>query len=190
MVLPIVPLIFESLLVMSPLRPPSRRASRLNEAFTIVEALIALVVLMIFAVSSTAALNLFNDRSARTRNAEAARAIVDNYVAALLSGGSVPAPTTGSTTINGMVVDVPLSIGGLSVPQPSGSVPQPIPLIVGRNSSASPVVAGTLFWRVQNVGTAYGLNAATDLVQVDFILQYTYRNYTYSYAVTTFKAAS
>lgn len=168
----------------------SRRTKRLDDAFTLVEALIALVVLMIFAVSSTAALNLFNDRAARTRNAEAARAIVENYVAALLSGGSVPGPTGGSKTVNGMAVDIPTSVGGLAVPQPSGAVPQPISLIVGRNGSASSVVAGTLYWRVQNVGTAYGLNAATDLVQVDLILQYTYRNYTYSYAVTTFKAAS
>ncbi len=171
-------------------RPISRRFSHLNGAFTLVEALIALVVLMIFAVSSTAALNLFNDRAARTRNAEAARAIVENYVAALLSGGTVPTSTTGTNTVNGMAVDVPTSVGGLTVPQPSASVSQPIPLIVGRNGSASSVVAGTLYWRVKNVGTTYGLNAATDLVQVDFVLQYTYRNYTYFYTVTTFKAAS
>ncbi len=161
----------------------SFRASRLNDAFTLVEALIALVVLMIFAVSSTAALNLFNDRAAKNRNAEEARAMVENYVAALLSSSTVPSPTAGSATVNGMAVDPCASIGGQAVPQS-------IPLIVGRNATASSVVGGTLYWRVQNVGTTYGLNTATDLVQVDFVLQYTYRNFTYFYTVTTFKAAS
>ena len=159
------------------------RALASARAFTLVEALIALVVLMLFALSSTVTLNLFNDRSAKNRNAEAARAIVDNYVAALLTSSTVPSPTTGSATVNGMLVDPCASIGGQTISQP-------IPLIVGRNASASPVVTSTLYWRVQNVGTAYGLNAATDLTQVDFVIQYTYRNYTYYYAVTTFKAAS
>ena len=163
--------------------PISCRASRLNAAFTLVEALISLVVLMIFAVSSTTALNLFNDRAAKNRNAEAARAIVENYVAALLSSSSVPAPTGGSATVNGMVVDPCAAIGGQTISQP-------LSLIVGRNAGASPVVTSTLYWRVQNVGTAYGLNTASDLVQVDFVLQYSYRNYTYYYTVTTFKAAS
>ena len=165
-----------------PCSNPRRSRSR-TEAFTVVEALIALVVLMIFAVSSTVTLNLFNDRAARTRNAEAARAMVENYVAALLAASTVPTPTAGTMTVNGLAVDPCGSIAGQAIAQP-------IPLIVGRNASASAVVTGTLYWRVQNVGTTYGLNAAADLVQVDLILQYTYRNIVYSYNVTTFKAAS
>ena len=109
--------------------------------------------------------------------------MVENYVSALLTASGVPSPTGGSTTVGGLAVDPCTAIGGQTVSQP-------IPLIVGRNSSASTVVAGTLYWRVQNVGTTYGLNSATDLVQVDFVLQYTYRNVPYTYAVTTFKAAS
>ncbi len=163
--------------------PISRRPSRLDAAFTLIEALIALIVLMIFAVSSTTALNLFNDRAARTRNAEAARAMVENYVAALLSSSTVPSTTTGTVTVNGMAVDPCLAIGGQTVSRP-------LALIVGRNASASPIVTSTLYWRVTNVGTTYGLNAASDLVQVDLVLQYTYRNLTYYYTVTTFKAAS
>ena len=143
----------------------------------------ALFILMVFAVSSTVTLNLFNDRAAKNRNAEAARALVENYVAAELASSSVPAATGGSVTVNGLAVDPCGTIGGQTVSQP-------IPLIVGRNSSASSVVSGTLYWRVQNIGTAYGLNSATDLVQVDFVLQYIYRNVPYYYTVTTFKAAS
>ena len=168
----------------------SRRSRAASDAFTLVEALIALVVLMIFAVSSTVTLNLFNDRAARTRNAEAARALVENYVSALLASSAVPSATTGTTTLNGMAVDLVASVGGIVIPQPTSAVPQPIPLIVGRNTLASSVVGGTLYWRVQNVGTAYGLNSATDLVQVDLVLQYVYRNVPYIYTVTTFKAAS
>ena len=69
-------------------------------------------------------------------------------------------------------------------------MPQPLALIVGHDSAATPVVTGTLYWRVQNVGLGYGLNAATDLVQVDFVLQYSYRNQTYFYTATTFKGAT
>ena len=102
-------------------RPISRRTSRLNDAFTLVEALIALVVLMVFAVSSTAALNLFNDRAAKNRNAEEARALVENYVAALLSSSTVPSPTAGSITVNGMAVDLVASVGGITIPQPTAA---------------------------------------------------------------------
>lgn len=168
---------------MPSLRYNLRHARGLNEAFTLVEALISLVVLMVFAVSSTVTLNLFNDRAAKTRNAEAARAVVEDYVAELLASSSPPPATVGSATINGLAVDPCASIGGQAIAQP-------VSLIVGRNAGASPVVTGTLYWRVQNVGTAYGLNAATDLVKVDFVLQYTYRNQPYFYTVTTFKAAS
>ena len=164
------------------MRPP-RHFRAVNQAFTIVEALIALVVLMIFALSSTVTLNLFNERAAKNRNAEAARVTVENYVSALLAGSSVPGTTGGSTVVNGMAVDPCATIGGQTITQP-------VSLIVGRNATASAVVSGTLYWRVQNVGTSYGLNSATDLVQVDFVLQYTYRNVPYYYAVTTFKAAS
>lgn len=160
-----------------------RRSRAASQAFTIIEAVISLVILMIFAVSSTVALNIFNDRAARVRNAEAARAIVETYVSTLLAAGNVPSTTSGTTTINGLSVAPCTAIGGQAVPQP-------VPLIVGRNASASAVVAGTLYWRVQNVGTTYGLNSASDLVQVDLVLQYTYRNVPYTYAVTTFKAAS
>ena len=115
---------------------------------------------------------------------------MENYVSALLASSTVPAPTSGNVTVNGMAVDLVASVGGIVIPQPTAAVPQPIPIIVGRNTLASSVVGGTLYWRVQNVGTAYGLNSAGDLVQVDLVLQYTYRNMPYTYTVTTFKAAS
>ena len=38
------------------------------------------------------------------------------------------------------------------------------------------------------VGTTYGCTADKDLVQINFLLQYTYRNQSYYYKAMTFKA--
>ncbi len=149
------------------------------------EALVAIVILMIFAVSSTMALNFFDERAARNRNAEAARAIVDDYVNYLLSD-SVAVPTV---TAAGTDLDGDNTPDGVVCTAISGrTVPASIPLIVTRTSAGTPVVTGTLYWRVQAVGTTYGCAADTDLVQVSFLLQYTYRSQTYYYKAMTFKA--
>ena len=66
--------------------------------------------------------------------------------------------------------------------------PASIPLIVTRTATPTPVVTGALYWRVQAVGTAYGCAADTDLMQINFLLQYTYRNQTFYYKAMTFKA--
>lgn len=161
-----------------PLRPNSRR-----DALTLVETLIALTILVIFAVSSTMTLNLFNRRAAKVRNLEAARSLMENYVGMAMAATTNLAPTTGATTVNGISVDTCNSIGGTTITQP-------ISLIVGRDVSGPPVVTGNLYWRVKNVGSTFGLTADTDLVQVDFVIQYSYRSQTYYYNVTTFKANS
>ena len=61
-------------------------------------------------------------------------------------------------------------------------------MVVARNSSASSIVQGKLYWRVTPVGTSYSLTNNTDLMQVQFSVVYTYRGKTYYYEVTTFKA--
>ncbi len=77
--------------------------SRRRGGFTLIEALIAITILMIFLVTSTMALNFFDDRAARNRNAEAARAVVDDYVNYLLSDSTSPAPaaTAAGTDLDG-----------------------------------------------------------------------------------------
>ena len=50
------------------------------------------------------------------------------------------------------------------------------------------VVNSTLYWRVQAVGTTYGCTADTDLLQINWALQYTYHSQTYYYQAMTFKA--
>ena len=160
--------------------PPARQG-----AFTIVEALVAIVILMIFAVSSTMTLNLFDERAARNRNAEAARAIVDDYVNHLLND-SVAAPVA---TAAGTDLDGDNTPDGVPCTDISGrAVPASIPLIVMRTAAATPVVTGVLYWRVQPVGKTYGCASDTDLMQVNFLLQYSYRNQTFYYKAMTFKA--
>ena len=70
---------------------PGSKPPRAN-AFTIVEALVAIVILMIFALTSTVALNSFDERAARNRNAEAARAIVEDYANCSTTPSTPPPP--------------------------------------------------------------------------------------------------
>ena len=124
-------------------------------------------------------------RAARNRNAEAARAVVDDYVNYLLND-SLPAP---AATAAGTDLDGDGTADGVVCTSILGrTVPATIPLIVTRAATPAPVVTGVLYWRVQTVGKAYGCAADTDLVQVNFLLQYTYRNQTFYYKATTFKA--
>ncbi len=160
-----------------------RTSASRQDAFTLVETLIALTILAVFAVSSTMTLSLFNTRAAKNRNLEAARSLMENYVGLVLNTSSTLSPTTTTATVNGIPVDTCNTIGATTISQP-------IPLIVGRNATAGAVVTGNLYWRIQNVGTTFGLTAANDLVQVDFVIQYSYRGQTYFYNATTFKANS
>ena len=172
----------------SPLFPTRRiRVSGL----TLIEVLISLAILVAFGLGSTYTLNLFDDRAAQNRNAEAARAAVDDYVNYLLRDDTpIPAATAAGTDVDGDgVSDGVLCTSILSrTIDPKGIVP----LIVSRaNATATsapiPVVTGTLYWRVQAVGTAYGLSADTKLARVDFTLVYTWRNRNFYYKALTFK---
>lgn len=154
------------------------------QAFTIVEALVAITVLMIFAVTSTMTLNFFDERAARNRNAEAARTIVEDYVNFLLADPAAPTATLDGTDLDGD--GVPDGVACTAIL--SRAVPATIPLIVTRTAAPSTVVNGVLYWRVRAVGTTYGCTADADLMQVNFTLQYTYRNQTFYYKAMTFKA--
>ena len=161
--------------------------------FTLVEALISLVIVAIFGLASTMTLNLFDDRAAHNRNAEAARATVDDYINYLLNDGTpAPAVTASGVDLDGDGVPdgvVCTAINTRAIPNaatPTGV----IPLVVTRTASPSSVVYGTLYWRVQAVGSSYGMSASTDLMQVNFTLVYTYRNQTYYYKALTFKAST
>ncbi len=174
---------------------PVRVRARGAQAFTIVESVIALCVLMVFLVVSTASLNLFNNWAAKSRNAEAARSIVDDYVTCLLSDSvSAPAATAAGTDLDGDGVADGVActqVGDRYIPGPTAaSATGVVPLVVTRTTAPSAVVTGTLYWRVQAVGTSYGLSAATDLMQINFLIAYTYRNQTYYYKATTFKGST
>lgn len=161
----------------------SRRMRR--GGFTIVEALIALVVLMIFLLTSTVALNLFDTRAAQNRNTEAARAVVDDYINFLLDDATnSPAATApgADLTGDGTPDGVPCTVIDTRV------VPNSIPLIETRTTTPAAVVSGVLYWRVQGVGTSFGLAADSDLMQVNFTLAYVYRGQTYYYQAMTYKA--
>jgi hypothetical protein len=181
-------------------RPDRRLARRLPRlrgnaarAFTIIEAVISLGALALAGMASTVALNLFDDRAAHNRNTEAARAEVDDCINYLLNDSTnAPAVTANGTDLDGDGIPdgvVCTVIDTRSIPNATlhNGV---VPLIVTRNTSPTSVVNGTLYWRVQAVGTAYGLNANTDLMQVNFMLAYTYRGRKYYYKALTFKAST
>ncbi len=148
-----------------------------ESAFTIVEAMIALAVLGLFAGSAVYALMSFNDRASRNRNAEAARAILESQVDAMLAQTTLPATTAAGTDIDGDGV-------------PDGVVTTAnVPILVQRNSTATPVVKGDLYTCVTQVGTTVGLPNAGDLLSIQFMLRYTYRGQTYTSKLLTFKSA-
>jgi hypothetical protein len=178
-------------------RWPAGRAPRWSgqaaRAFTIIEAVISLGALALAGMASTVALNLFDDRAAHNRNTEAARAQVDDCINYLLNDSTnAPAVTANGTDLDGDGIPdgvVCTVIDTRSIPNATlhNGV---LPLIVTRTASPTSVVNGTLYWRVQAVGTAYGLNANTDLMQVNFMLAYTYRGRKYYYKALTFKAST
>ena len=65
-----------------------------------------------------------------------------------------------------------------------------IPLVVTRTASPTSVVNGTLYWRVQAVGTAFGLTVEHRPHAGQFLLVYIYRGQTYYYKAMTFKAST
>ena len=178
------------------LHPDGRRAAaayRISGGFTILEAVISLAILALFGLGSTVTLNLFDNRAARNRNAEAARAVVNDYIDYLLNDStSAPAATGNGTDLDGDGVPdgvVCTSISGRSIPNATNANGV-IPLVVTRAASPTSVVNGTLYWRVQAVGTAYGLTSNTNLMQVNFMLVYVYHGQTFYYKALTFKAAT
>ena len=171
----------------------ARWSGRAVHAFTIIEAVISLAALALAGMASTVALNLFDDRATHNRNTEAARAQVDDCINYLLNDSTnAPAPTANGTDLDGDGIPdgvVCTVIDTRSIPDAT-SHNGVLPLIVTRTASPTSVVSGTLYWRVQAVGTAYGLNANTDLMQVNFMLAYSYRGRKYFYKALTFKAST
>ncbi len=168
-------------------------ARRVSRGFTVLEAVIALTILALFGLGSTVALNLFDNRAARNRNAEAARAVMNDYIDHLLNDNtSAPAATLDGTDLDGDGVPdgvVCTSISGRFIPD-STNANGVVPLIVTRTGTPTSVVSGTLYWRVQAVGTTYGFTSNTDLMQVNFMLVYVYRGQTFYYKTLTFKAST
>ena len=171
----------------------SLSVSRGRRGFTVLEAVISLAILALFGLSSTVTLNLFDTRAARNRNAEAARAVMNDYIDYLLNDStSAPAVTSNGTDLDGDGVPdgvICTTISGRSIPN-SANANGVVPLIVTRTASPLSVVNGTLYWRVQAVGTAYGMTSNTDLMQVNFMLVYVYRGQTFYYKALTFKAST
>ncbi len=182
---------FHQKLSMRPRRCTPRSKALRASAFTIVEALVAIAILIIFALTSTMALNFFDERATRNRNAEAARVIVEDYINSLLNDTG----TIYAATVDNVDLDGDGTPDAVVCPAIAGrTIPATIPLIVKRTAnplatnSGGVVVNGILYWHVQAVGKTYGCTADTDLLQVNLTLQYTYRSQTYSYKAMTFKA--
>ena len=139
--------------------------------------MIALGVLALFAGSAVYALMSFNDRASRNRNAEATRAILESKIDAMLAQATLPATTASGVDLDGDgVADGVLTSSN-------------VPLLVQRNSSATAVVSGDLYTLISPVGTAVGLPATGDLLQVQYLLRYVYRGQTYISKLMTFKSA-
>ena len=92
----------------------------------------------LFGLASTVTLNLFDTRAARNRNAEAARAVMNDYIDYLLNDStSAPAVTSNGTDLDGDGVPdgvICTTISGRSIPN-SANANGVVPLIVTRTAS-------------------------------------------------------
>lgn len=170
----------------TPLRRPTRCGLLArHSAFTLVEIIVALAMLAVFAVTSTACLSNFNTRAAVNRNAEAARAIVEDRIAQTLAlpYDATNSPALLTPTATGSDLDGDGVSDGVLLAQN-------IPVVVTRDQLQSTVVAGALFHSVTAIGTTppYTFRQASDLLQVSYTLRYTFRGRNYYYRAFTLKA--
>lgn len=129
----------------------------------------------------------------KIRNAEAARAVVDDYLNFLLDSKTlIPLDTGAGVDLDGDGIPdgVPCAAINATATSPGRIIPNPLPLVETRAAAPTAIVSGVLYWRVQAVGSTFGLPAAnnTDIVQVNFTLAYEYRGQTYYFKAMTYKA--
>ena len=180
--------------------PSSRNGSRVarSAGFTLVELLIGISILATFSVSAIFALTSFNRNAAVNRNSTAAMAILqdrmDRVLSATYSASSTPpllaatgdgSDVDGDGVPDGVAENWPDPFGAIL---PNSAAPSNVPVVVTRDSNQTGVVLGTLYRRVVPVGTAYGLTNNTDLLQVSYLLQYSYRGRNFYSRLVSLKA--
>lgn len=169
-----------------------------SAGFTLLELLIGVSLLATFSLSATYALTSFNRNAAVNRNATAAMTILqdrmDRVITAPYSVASVSpllAPTgdgsdvDGDGTPDGVAENWPDPFGAIL---PNTAAPNNVPLVVTRDASQTGVVRGTLLRRVVPIGSTYGMANDTDLLQVTYLLRYTYRGRDFSARLVSVKA--
>lgn len=139
--------------------------------FTLVELLIGISLLATFSLTATYALASFNRNAAVNRNATAGTSIVQDRMDRVIT---VPYNLSSGTPPSLVVTADGVDLNGDGAPD--GVVDETdVPIVVTRDSSQATVVRGTLYRRVTAVGMSYGLTTDTDLLQVQYLLQYRYR---------------
>ena len=166
--------------------------------FTLVELLISLSIIATFAVSATYALTSFNRNAAVNRNATAAMTILQDRMDRVLAAtyNTTNTPPLLAITGDGTDVDGDSIPDGVAEnwPDPAGAIlpnavpPNNVPVVVTRDVNQTGVVLGTLYRRVVAVGTAYGLTSNSDLLQVSYLLQYSYRGRSFYARLVSLKA--
>ncbi len=171
-----------------------RRAPRAGSAgFTLLELLIGISLLATFSVSAIYALTSFNRNAAVNRNATAVMAILQDRMDRVLTAPYSATSTSPllAATGDGADVDgdgIPDGVAE-SWPDPSGAAPPDnVPIVVTRDANQTGVVRGTLYRRVAPVGTAYGMANDADLLQVSYLLRYSYRGRNFSTRLVSLKA--
>ena len=182
------------------MRPPCLQAcpATRQAGFTLLEILVGSSLIVTFAVSATFALTSFNRNAAVNRNATAAMAIVqdrmDRVFGMVYNAGSIPqvlvatgdgADVDGDGIGDGVAENWPDPLGTIL---PNTVPPNNVPVVVTRDVNQTGVVRGTLYRRVVPVGTAYGSTNDTDLLQVTYLLRYTYRGRNFSTRLVSVKA--
>ena len=149
-----------------------RRAAG-TSGFSLVQAVVAMAVIVIAGMASVEALILTNQRAAAMRTTNNARAIVQRNIDIALG---VPFTTT---TVPAVLVTT--SSGGALYDE-DGDGDTTVKIVVTRNGTGS-VVNGQLFRTVIAEANA----ASADIRRVTFRLDYNYRRRDYSVSMTTLR---
>ena len=158
-------------------RPSVVRSAR-RRAYTLMEVLVASVILLMVGISATRSLGVINQRAATSRMRLNARAVVERCITRSLNA---PFSASSEPFILGLTAEVRYDDSDDSTPAVTD--PYDIPIMV-QDTGGNSIVFAKLWRTVTAVSNAEGV----DIRKVTFRIEYLSRGKPYTYSSTTVRA--